>query len=131
MFNVGMSELLIFAIIAILVLGPDKLPTAIRTVIQYYKKIKMLMHNVQHDIERELEISEIREQMKVELARIHDIEKQMQIQLDQIQKEVEHIDSQSKEPNMPASHQQIQTKNEADFISPPEKVLSAKKAITT
>lgn len=29
MLNLGMSELLVFSIIAVIVLGPDKLPTAI------------------------------------------------------------------------------------------------------
>ena len=88
MLNLGMSELLVFAIIAVIVLGPDKLPTAIRSVIKWYRQIKMLITNVQRDIERELEITEIRETMEKEIARFKDIEKNMQAQLDQIQQEV-------------------------------------------
>ncbi|MCO8047417.1 MULTISPECIES: Sec-independent protein translocase protein TatB [Acinetobacter] len=88
MLNLGMSELLVFAIIAVIVLGPDKLPTAIRSVIKWYRQIKMLINNVQRDIERELEITEIRETMQKEIARFKDIEKNMQAQLDQIQQEV-------------------------------------------
>ena len=75
MLNLGMSELLVFAIIAVIVLGPDKLPTAIRSVIKWYRQIKMLITNVQRDIERELEITEIRETMEKEIARFKDIEK--------------------------------------------------------
>ncbi len=67
-----------FAIIAVIVLGPDKLPTAIRSVIKWYRQIKMLINNVQRDIERELEITEIRETMQKEIARFKDIEKNMQ-----------------------------------------------------
>ena len=88
MLNLGMSELLVFSIIAVIVLGPDKLPTAIRSVIKWYRQIKMLITNVQRDIERELEISEIRETMEKEIARFKDIETNMQAQLDQIQQEV-------------------------------------------
>lgn len=88
MLNLGMSELLVFSIIAVIVLGPDKLPTAIRSVIKWYRQIKMLITNVQRDIERELEITEIRETMEKEIARFKDIEKNMQAQLDQIQQEV-------------------------------------------
>ena len=43
MLNLGMSELLLFAIIAVVVLGPDKLPTAMRSVLKWYRQIKMLM----------------------------------------------------------------------------------------
>ena len=75
MLNLGMSELLVFSIIAVIVLGPDKLPTAIRSVIKWYRQIKMLITNVQRDIERELEITEIRETMEKEIARFKDIEK--------------------------------------------------------
>ncbi len=81
MLNLGMSELLVFGIIAVIVLGPDKLPTAIRSVIKWYRQIKMLITNVQRDIERELEITEIRETMRKEMARFKDIEKNMQAQL--------------------------------------------------
>lgn len=92
MLNLGMSELLLFAIIAVVVLGPDKLPTAMRSVLKWYRQIKMLMTNAQRDIERELEITEIRETMKQEIARFQQIELQMQTQLQQIQKEVEQLD---------------------------------------
>lgn len=92
MLNLGMSELLLFAIIAVIILGPDKLPTAIRSVMKWYRQIKMLVSNVQRDIERELEITEIREKMESEISRFKAIEQQMQAQLDQIQKEVDQIE---------------------------------------
>ena len=39
MLDVGMSELLVFGIIALLVLGPDKLPQAARFVGKWYGKV--------------------------------------------------------------------------------------------
>ncbi|MCH7337749.1 Sec-independent protein translocase protein TatB [Acinetobacter sp. NIPH 2699] len=89
MLNLGMTELLVFAIIAVIVLGPDKLPTAVRSVIKWYRQVKMLISNVQRDIERELDITEIREKMEQEIARFKEIEQHMQAQLNQIQKEVD------------------------------------------
>lgn len=62
MLNLGMSELLAFGIIALLVLGPDKLPEAARFVGKWYAKIKRTVSNVQNDIDRELRLSELREQ---------------------------------------------------------------------
>ena len=50
MLNIGMTELLIFGIIALLVLGPDKLPEAVRFVGTWYGKIKRMVSNVQNDL---------------------------------------------------------------------------------
>ncbi|MDV2455880.1 Sec-independent protein translocase protein TatB [Acinetobacter towneri] len=114
MLNLGMSELLVFAIIAVIVLGPDKLPTAIRSVIKWYRQIKMLINNVQRDIERELEITEIRETMQKEIARFKDIEKNMQAQLDQIQQEVNQQHQELEKaisPEIKASEDQTKLKN--------------------
>ena len=74
MLDVGMSELLVFGIIALLVLGPDKLPQAARFVGKWYGKVKRLVSNVQNDIDRELRLSELREQMQQEMQRIAELE---------------------------------------------------------
>ena len=44
MLNIGFTELFIFAVIALLVLGPDKLPEAIRFVFKWYSKIVHFTH---------------------------------------------------------------------------------------
>lgn len=83
MLNIGMTELFVFAIIALLVLGPEKLPEAVRIVAKWYSKIKRMISNVQHDLDRELRLSELQQQMQEELERIKKLENQMQQQLQQ------------------------------------------------
>lgn len=78
MLNLGMSEILIFSIIALIVLGPEKLPIALKTVAKWYVRIKKFVTNVQQDIEKEFKISELREQMQDEIKRIEALEQQMQ-----------------------------------------------------
>lgn len=85
MLNVGFTELLLFGIVALIILGPEKLPKAIRTAGRWYAQIRRLINNVQRDIEQELQLAEMREQMQKELARIKSIEQEMQTQLDQMQ----------------------------------------------
>ena len=46
MLDVGFSELLVFAIIALLVLGPEKLPDAARFVAKWYGKFKRFIGNL-------------------------------------------------------------------------------------
>lgn len=81
MLNIGMTELLVFGIIALLILGPDKLPEAVRFVSKWYHKIKRMVSSVQNDLERELRISELRIQMQEEMQKIHELELKMQNQL--------------------------------------------------
>ena len=85
MLNIGMTELLCFAIIALLVLGPEKLPEAARFAAKWYGKIKRLISNVQTDIDRELRMSELREEMQKEMQRIQQLEARMQAQMNEFQ----------------------------------------------
>lgn len=84
MLNIGMTELLCFAIIALLILGPDKLPEGARFAAKWYGKIKKFIGNVQNEIDRELRLSEFREEMQKEIDKITELERRMQQQLDAI-----------------------------------------------
>jgi len=81
MLNIGMTEILVFSIIALLVLGPEKLPEAIRFIAKWYHHIKRTIHNVQYDLDRELRLSELREQLQDEMKKIQELEIKMQKQL--------------------------------------------------
>lgn len=87
MLNVGMTEILCFAVIAILVLGPDKLPEAARFAGRWYARIKRYISNLQNEIDQELRLSEFRKEMQDELNRIEALERKVQQQLEEIQKQ--------------------------------------------
>ncbi|OTG84012.1 Sec-independent protein translocase protein TatB [Acinetobacter sp. ANC 4648] len=87
MLDVGFSELLVFGIIALLVLGPDKLPEAARFAAKWYSKFKRVISNVQNDIDRELRLSEFREQMQNEMQRIQELEQKVQAQMQELQQQ--------------------------------------------
>ncbi|MFM6904654.1 MAG: Sec-independent protein translocase protein TatB [Acinetobacter tjernbergiae] len=93
MLDVGMSELLVFGIIALLVLGPDKLPQAARFVGKWYGKIKKFINNVQNEIDRELKLSEFREEMQKEVEKITELERRLQKQLDELKTQPSHINA--------------------------------------
>lgn len=87
MLDVGFSELLVFGIIALLVLGPEKLPEAARFAAKWYSKFKRAISSVQNDIDRELRLSEFREQMQQEMQRIQELEKKMEAQMQELQQQ--------------------------------------------
>ncbi|MDC4744884.1 Sec-independent protein translocase protein TatB [Acinetobacter baumannii] len=87
MLDVGMTELLCFAIITILVLGPEKLPEAARFAGRWYVRLKRYITNLQNEIDQELRLSEFRKEMQEELNRIEALERKVQQQLEEIQKQ--------------------------------------------
>lgn len=82
MFDIGFSELLIFGAIALIVLGPEKLPQAARTAGRYYAKFRRTVSNLQREIEAELDLAETRKQMQAELAKIKQAEADMKREMD-------------------------------------------------
>ncbi|MFW1801029.1 Sec-independent protein translocase protein TatB [Acinetobacter nematophilus] len=87
MLNVGLSELFVFGIIALLVLGPEKLPEAARFAGKWYAKILYFVKNTQNDIDRELRLSELREQIQQEMQRMAELEQKMQSQLSELKQQ--------------------------------------------
>lgn len=63
MFNIGTFELLLICIIALLVLGPERLPGAVRTAGLWIGRFRRSFYKVKAEIERELNADEIRRQL--------------------------------------------------------------------
>ena len=64
MLDIGFSELLIIVVLAVLVLGPDKLPEAMKDLARLVKKVKKMWSDATSDITRELELEEMKEEVK-------------------------------------------------------------------
>ncbi|MDE0955195.1 MAG: Sec-independent protein translocase protein TatB [Pseudomonadales bacterium] len=60
MFDIGFTELVLVGVIGLLILGPERMPIAVRTVGLWVGKIKRTVGGVQKEIQDELRIDEIR-----------------------------------------------------------------------
>lgn len=60
MFDVGFSELLIIAVVALLVLGPERLPRAARMAGAFVRRARLQWESVQAELERELEVERVK-----------------------------------------------------------------------
>jgi sec-independent protein translocase protein TatB len=63
MFGMGFFEIFFIAVIAILVLGPDKLPTATLEVVKFFRKIKNSIGEAKEVIDEELNVAELKDNM--------------------------------------------------------------------
>jgi sec-independent protein translocase protein TatB len=68
MFEVGFSEILIIAVIALLVLGPEKLPKAARFAGLWMRRARAQWYSVKSEFERELAQDELRRSLAEPLA---------------------------------------------------------------
>jgi len=60
MFDIGFSELLVIGVVALIVIGPEKLPRVARTVGHLLGRMQRYVADVKADINREMELEELR-----------------------------------------------------------------------
>ena len=60
MFDVGFSELLVIGIVALIVIGPEKLPRVARTVGHLLGRAQRYVNDVKSDINREIQLDELK-----------------------------------------------------------------------
>jgi len=62
MFGMGFSEILLIAVIAILFLGPDKLPEAMVQIAKFFKSFKSSINEAKSSIEQEVRMQDLKEE---------------------------------------------------------------------
>ncbi len=62
MFGMGFTEILVIAIIAILFLGPDKLPDTMVQIAKFFRNTKNTINNMKNSIEEEMNVKTMKEE---------------------------------------------------------------------
>ncbi len=60
MFDIGFSELLVIAVVALIVIGPERLPGVARTLGHLFGRMQRYVNDVKADIAREMELDELK-----------------------------------------------------------------------
>ena len=90
MFGMGFMEIFLIAIVAIIALGPEKLPTAMVEIAKFIKKFKSGVEDAKSTLDNELNISEMKEEAAKYKAQIENakstlnVKENMDLGLDQI-----------------------------------------------
>ncbi len=64
MFDVGFWELILISILGLVVLGPERLPVAIRSIVKFINSAKSMANNVKDELNHELKVQEMHENLK-------------------------------------------------------------------
>lgn len=72
MLDIGFLELMLIGIVALLVLGPERLPKAARTAGMWIGKIKRTVSGMQREISAQLEAEELRQKLNEQQKKLDD-----------------------------------------------------------
>lgn len=90
MFDIGFSELLLVFIIGLVVLGPKRLPVAVKTVAGWIRAIRSMATTVQNELAQELKLQEFQDSLKkVEKASLNNLTPELKESMDELREAAE------------------------------------------
>lgn len=85
MFDIGFSELLLVLVIGLVVLGPERLPVAVRTVAGWIRALRSLAASVQNELSQELKLQELQDSLKkAESAGLQNLTPELKASMDEL-----------------------------------------------
>jgi sec-independent protein translocase protein TatB len=91
MIEISFGKLVLLALIALIVLGPEKLPGAARTAGALLRRVRSGWDNVRAEVERELEIEQIKRTAREAAARAEAAQNEMKEGLQQVREPLEQV----------------------------------------
>jgi sec-independent protein translocase protein TatB len=96
MFNFGMSEMMIIAIVGLIVIGPERLPRVARTLGHLFGRMQRYVADIKSDISREVELDELRKLQSSMKEAAQEIEESVSKQVNLIEDEVQQAESETR-----------------------------------
>lgn len=75
MFDIAFSEVVVIAVVALIVIGPERLPKVARTLGHMFGRLQRYVAEVKADINREMELDELRKLQSQVQSAAHDFER--------------------------------------------------------
>jgi sec-independent protein translocase protein TatB len=119
MFGMGFTEILVIGIIAVIFLGPDKLPQALVEIAKFFKSVKGTVASAKESLESELDVSGIKESIQAHKSEFLQASSELQslTDLSEIKTEIGDIKNSAK----------VDLNKEAEKTTPP---VSAPEVVT-
>ena len=89
MFDVSFSELMVIAIVALVVIGPERLPRVARTTGLLFGRLQRYVNDVKADIGREIQLDELKRLQSEMQASAHSFERSMNEGIQSIEQSVQ------------------------------------------
>ena len=90
MFDIGFAELLLIGVVGLLVVGPEQLPGAVRTVMAWVNRFRRSFDQIRTEVRRELHNDEIMQKLKAESQ---ELERQVRDSAESFDRELQSLGS--------------------------------------
>ena len=92
MFDIGFWELLVIGVLALLILGPERLPGAMRSTINTIRSVRNVATGFKQEVERQLRVHELHENLKkAEQQGLKDLSPELEQSVDELKKAAESV----------------------------------------
>ncbi|WP_439214024.1 Sec-independent protein translocase protein TatB [Duffyella gerundensis] len=132
MFDIGFSELALCFIIGLIVLGPQRLPVAVKTVVGWIRAMRSLAANVQNELAQELKLQELQDSLKkVEQASRDSLSPELKASMDELRKSAESMkrsytgDNEKADDEAYTIHNPLKKNEEMSHATPAEADMQA------
>ena len=99
MFDIGFFEILVIGVLALLVLGPERLPGAIRSTLKTVRSVRNIASGFKQEVEHQLRVHELHENLKkAEQQGLKDLTPELQDSVDELKKAAESVQEPYKKP---------------------------------
>ena len=88
MFDIGASELFVIGVVALIVIGPERLPRVAKTLGHLFGRMQRYVADVKSDINREIELDELRKLKSTMQDAARSIEQSVATQVNYVESEV-------------------------------------------
>jgi len=102
MFDVGFSEIVVIAVVALIVIGPERLPKVARTLGHLFGRMQRYVNDVKADISREMELDELRKLQATVQESARDIEHSVKKEINATETELNSIANSAADAMKPA-----------------------------
>ncbi len=85
MFDVGLSELMVIALVALIVIGPERLPRVARTAGHLLGRLQRYVGDVKADINREIQLEDLKKLQQQVAAQAKSMEQSVNEQLKSVE----------------------------------------------
>src|SRR5271156_1198002 len=103
MFDIGFSEMLVIGLVALIVIGPERLPRVARTIGHLAGRLQRYVADVKADINREVELEELRKMKDSVQQAASGIETSLQSELNKVETELNAAAESAASTSPPAS----------------------------
>ncbi|ABZ78423.1 twin-arginine translocation protein, TatB subunit [Shewanella halifaxensis HAW-EB4] len=102
--GIGFMELLLIGIVGLVVLGPERLPTAVRSVSSWIRAMKKMANSVKDELEQELKIEQLHSDLKnAESQGLKNLSPELQDSINQLKEAAQSVNRPYQVEDVPAA----------------------------